>query len=202
MKKAVVTKDKYEFCVLDASFASYLGVGDATIRYGAFIIANVETPTGNNESSTLSFDHYAVVTELKGYGLGGLGALLFARHIASVFPNVTVLEFDLFRQNPQDDSSALRHAREQLFKSLGATCSHKRIPQSGTPRWIVSVIWDKKNWDHPERLAELEKGFLTRYEQILEMAAKKPEKRERRSIKVTSCGLLKWVKAWVKGRRV
>ncbi|MCK3833611.1 MULTISPECIES: hypothetical protein [Pseudomonas] len=202
MKKAVEAKEKYEFCVLDAYLAPYLGEGDASIRYGAFIIANVETPTGNNKSATLSFNHYAVVSELKGCGLGGLGSLLFARHIASVFPNVTVLEFDLFRQNPQDDPIALRDAREQLFLSLGATCSYKRIPQPGPPQWIVSVRWDKQNWDHPQRLAELEKSFYTRYEQILDRAAKRIEKRERRYKKARSCGLLKWVKARVKGGRV
>ncbi|MBC2382603.1 hypothetical protein HF257_22810 [Pseudomonas sp. WS 5106] len=201
MKKAVVAKDKYEFCVLDAYFAPYLGAGDATIRYGAFIIANVETPTGNNKSATLSFDHYAVVTELKGYGLGGIGPLLFARHIASVFPNVTMLEFNLFRQNPQDDPIALRDAREQLFLSLGATCSYQRIPQPGPPRWIVSVRWDRQNWAHPELLAELENRFHTRYKQILDKDAKRDEKRDRRYNNVRSCGLLKWIKARVKGGR-
>jgi hypothetical protein len=190
--------DKPKFCVLDASFTPYQGVGDASIRCGAFIIANVESPTGNNKSTTLSFNHYAVVTELKGFGLGGLGVLLFAQHIASVFPNVTALEFDLYRQNPQDDSIALRDAREQLFMSLGATCSSKKIPRSNPPQWVVTVRWEKQNWDHPERLHALEAGFLTRYDLI----SKKAAKRDRRYQQARSCGLLKWVKARVKGGMV
>jgi len=195
--------DNPEFCVLDASLAPYQGIGDATIRYGDFIIANVETPTGNNDV-TLSFDHYAVVSELKGFGLGGLGALLFARHIASVFPNVSALEFDLYRQNPQDDPIPLRDAREKLFLSLGATCSYKTTSETyfNPPRWLVAVRWDKQNWNHAERLAALEQSFFTQYEQILEKTAKTAEKRDSWLKQVRSCGLSKWVKARVKGDTV
>ncbi|AZE85545.1 hypothetical protein C4J98_4160 [Pseudomonas orientalis] len=170
------------FCVLDSGGAPYQGVGPAIICYGSFVIANVESPTGANNNGNLSFNHYAVVAELKGFGVGGLGALLFAEHVAKILPNFTALHFDLYRQNPSDNPISLRNAREKLFLSLGATCSHAPTSWHSPPHWIVAVHWDKPHWDHPKKLAQFKQLFLARHEEILAAAAKR-KAREARQLK-------------------
>ena len=103
------------------------------------------------------------LTELKGLGVGGLRALLFAEHVARFLPNFTVLQFYLHRQNPLDNPISLRDAREKLFSSFGATCSHAPTDWHSPPNWIVTVHWDKLHWDHPKKLAEFKRLFLARH---------------------------------------
>lgn len=188
--------DKTEFQVLDASGNPYKAVGEAKILYGAVVIADVETPTGDYKSATLSFDHYAVVRKLKGSGLGGLGALVFARHVTNFFPKVSLIKFDLFRQEDGDDPILLRDAREKLFLSLGATCSYRKIPgtRNDPPRWIVEVRWKKENWDHPELLAALEQRLIAQYAQKFE----KPAKSKTKMSHMSPFRPLQWLKGRLK----
>lgn len=154
-----------EFCVFDAYANPYTGTGSGYIAYGSFIIANFETTSLISNGTTVHAQHYAVDTRLKGKGFGSLGALLFAEQVARKLPNVSLIEFDLSRQNPADNPMSLRLAREKVFESLGAAVITTLNPNKwDPPRWIVNVKWPKSNWHNPVLLRSEKNRFIELYE--------------------------------------